>query len=586
MGRAGLQSKSTGMDLLIVTVAALAVRMVYLFSIQGEPLFDFPQVDARVYWDEAIRIAGGGSGPAGDAASAGVYYTPPLFKWVLAALVKLFGGDAGAARWALALLSSLTAPAVCALARPILGRGGSLAAGMLVAFYAPAVFYGAELLSASTVLLLNGTMLVLLLCAEERGRGGGAALFLTGGLLLGLSAITRPTILLFALLLLIRYGRMPRRAGMLLAGIAIAIVPVTIQNMMAGDFVLVSSNGGLNFYMGNHEGTDGRSARAPELPNEPGEARRAAERIAAAESGRSLKPSEVSFYWFRKGINWIAGDPAGWAALTCKRTIYLLNDREISDNIDFHTLREVSLPLKLTPLRFGLLLALGAVGLRRVLRTREGRLLALYGMAVALPPILFFVVGRFRLPLLPFLAVAGAAGAIDIVQTIRRWNSVSWKERASPILLFFIVLNLSLLPWFGINRDMSWHYHYLCGDTFYRKGDPDRAVLSFEESFTRNPDVPLTRNALGFLYAELGRNLDRAEELIRGAIAREPGRRRFYLDSLGWVLFKQGRLDHAAEAFEEAIPLFAPEERGSREEAERHLGQVRRAIEQSQDRPR
>lgn len=68
-------------------------------------------------------------------------------------------------------------------------------------------------------------------------------------------------------------------------------------------------------------------------------------------------------------------------------------------------------------------------------------------------------------------------------------------------------------------------------------------------------------NDLGFLWADHGRNLGQAEELVRRAVAAEPDNTAF-LDSLGWVLYKRGKfsealppLTRAASPAEQADPV-------------------------------
>ncbi len=549
-------------DVAILAVALLA-RVVYLVTIRDDPLFGFPQVDARVFWDHAVQLARGGGGEA-------VFYRPPLLSWILAIAIRLFGESPGAARTALGLFSALAAPLAAQIARPVTGRWGALAAGLFTALFAPAVFYGAELLPASTALVLDLAALRALIAAEE---GRKPFPYGVAGSLLGFSALGRPTILLFVPLLLIRLRRAPRFAFALLAGTLVAIAPATIHNAAGGDRVLISSNGGLNFYLGNHEGADGRSARAIDLPDEPGEARRAASAIASREAGRALTPSAISRYWFRRAFRWIATDPAGWAALTARRLFYLCNSHEISDNIDFYAIAERSAPLRYLPFRFAILFVLAALGTRRLVTGRAGRLVALYALAAAAPPLLFFVVGRFRLALLPFLAVSAAAGVVEIA-SLRR---APRRRLLAPIAVALAAGALTGWNSFGVRADATWHYHYLVGDALYRQGKVKESAAAFEEAFRRNSNSAATRNALGFLYAESGGDLDRAEELVRGALALDPARRRFYLDSLGRVLFCRGDLAAAAAAFEEAIPLFREEESFSKREALGHLADVRAA---------
>jgi tetratricopeptide (TPR) repeat protein len=59
-------------------------------------------------------------------------------------------------------------------------------------------------------------------------------------------------------------------------------------------------------------------------------------------------------------------------------------------------------------------------------------------------------------------------------------------------------------------------------------------------------------NDLGYLYADQGKNLEKAEAMIRKAVQEEPDRSA-YLDSLGWVLFKRGRFKEAVDPLEKAV---------------------------------
>jgi tetratricopeptide (TPR) repeat protein len=59
-------------------------------------------------------------------------------------------------------------------------------------------------------------------------------------------------------------------------------------------------------------------------------------------------------------------------------------------------------------------------------------------------------------------------------------------------------------------------------------------------------------NALGYSYAEDGKDLAVAEKLVVRALALKPGAAAF-LDSLGWVYFKQGKFELALETLQKAV---------------------------------
>jgi len=69
------------------------------------------------------------------------------------------------------------------------------------------------------------------------------------------------------------------------------------------------------------------------------------------------------------------------------------------------------------------------------------------------------------------------------------------------------------------------------------RGDEAREVL--EDLFTDHAEDPVVLNALGYTLADQGRELDRAERLIRAALKQDP-ENPAYLDSLGWLHYRKG----------------------------------------------
>jgi len=87
------------------------------------------------------------------------------------------------------------------------------------------------------------------------------------------------------------------------------------------------------------------------------------------------------------------------------------------------------------------------------------------------------------------------------------------------------------------------------------------------------PDDPTTCNFYGYLLALMGKDLDRAEELIGKALASEP-QNGYYMDSLGWVFFMRGDYPRAIEELEKAAAV-------TRDDPVilEHLGDAYRAVE-------
>jgi len=69
------------------------------------------------------------------------------------------------------------------------------------------------------------------------------------------------------------------------------------------------------------------------------------------------------------------------------------------------------------------------------------------------------------------------------------------------------------------------------------------------------PDNAEVANSLGYYLAEKAVDLDRAEKMVRQALAADPGNGA-YLDSLGWVLYRQGRFEGALDYLIQAVNVL------------------------------
>ena len=81
------------------------------------------------------------------------------------------------------------------------------------------------------------------------------------------------------------------------------------------------------------------------------------------------------------------------------------------------------------------------------------------------------------------------------------------------------------------------------------------------------PDQPQAFNALGYSYADRNMKLPEARQLIEQALKLSPGDV-FILDSMGWVLYRQGDLAGALEHLDRAYSQRADPEIAA------HLGEV------------
>jgi predicted Zn-dependent protease len=89
------------------------------------------------------------------------------------------------------------------------------------------------------------------------------------------------------------------------------------------------------------------------------------------------------------------------------------------------------------------------------------------------------------------------------------------------------------------------------GSSLERNGEGKAAEDVFLKLLEQRPHDAATQNYLGYMWADKGVQLDRAREMLEKAVGREP-RNAAYLDSLGWVYFRLGRIDSAEKNLREA----------------------------------
>ncbi len=94
----------------------------------------------------------------------------------------------------------------------------------------------------------------------------------------------------------------------------------------------------------------------------------------------------------------------------------------------------------------------------------------------------------------------------------------------------------------------------------------DEAAKCYDEVLKRVPGNPVTLNNYAYLLAEANERLEEAEAMANRALAAEPNNP-VYLDTLGWIYYRQGRYQQAVQVLEKAVE-DAPQE----PELRYHLG--------------
>ena len=557
---------------LILFLAALVVRTAFIVDQADDLSFRNPLVDAYTYDRSARSVAESGLG-----AIERPYYQPPLYPMLLGLLYAATDGSWVAPRIVQALLGAAIVGLVTHLAMRASGTVAAIVAGVSLTAYGPAIYFEGELLPTTLVLFANTVALVLAARADEQRRS--SALWFMAGVVLGVSCAARPTGLLLAAGVVIwsiagtSARSRWRDAAVLVAGVALPILPFTIANLAVKEPVLVSWNGGINFYLGNGAGSDSLAAI------QPGHAwdRLQVEPLRAGVTRRS----EESRYWFRRGIAEAARDPAAWSRALGRKALRLLDAWETPRNTDYEVARRRSRILDQPLLGFGWVAPFAFLALASKRRSRYFGLLVIAIAAVAVENLLFFVAGRYRLEAVPVLCVLAGVG---VAHCVREGVSAFRPVGLAAALAATVV---TLGDWLGERRIDEARAALQRGTIARRAGFDAEAEREFRRALVRSPDdadahrqladLELARGeyegailhygrAIGaapdYVSAHLGRaqalekvgrRADAEEHYLR-ALDADPWSAEAYLN-YGVYLAIDGRRDQARRAFERGLEI-------------------------------
>ncbi|HOY68339.1 MAG TPA: hypothetical protein PLP29_15770 [Candidatus Ozemobacteraceae bacterium] len=367
--------------------------------------------------DMAIHLDLARSVTAGHPAQAVLYTNPGYYH--LLALVLWLGGDQETIFSLQMLIGASLGPFLfLTLRRAGFGMAAAAFAGAFLALNQSFVFLE-QFLLLEPIHAACFTMLIAALIGLRPGRSSTAAVVLPMAAL----HLLRPNIVLFWPVVLWRARRRGcsgRALALMIAlWLPVLFVAPALTWLRSGECVFSTQNLGDNFFIGNHAGANGTF--------QAGEAFHRTRKEAEA-----LPPAERTSHWIRAAIrSW--DSPWGWIRLTLRKVALVWGPWELPSNVSLQAMEEIS-PTLAGPvlIRFGTLAPLGLAGMFLLLLNRNesrkrdlGKLLLAGSLVLTLMIAVFFVLGRYRLPLAILLAIgAGQAIATFVSAPRARWGII------------------------------------------------------------------------------------------------------------------------------------------------------------------
>lgn len=535
-------STLTWRGLAAVFAVAFLVRVVVATELSKTALYQSPQLDALEFLRWAQDLA------------AGRFEFPPypthgpVYPAFLAVLLKLFDGSLAAVRWVQAALGAGSCVLVAVLAGRLGGRWSGVLGGLLLALYGPLVFVDTALWEEGVYFALLLAGLWLLTGPWRNGLAAAAA-----GLTLGLAVLVRPTALVLLPLWLLAVVLPPwsssaepwrRRIlapALVTLAVAVLVVPVVVHVSRAnGTFLLVRGFGSINLYIGNDPA--GGGAQNARLGGDW-------DRLESAPLREGLGMPDLEGYYTGLTLERIRHDPWGFVSVLLSKAVWLVQAEEVRDNHSYYFFQERSRLLAWLP-GFGLLGPLALCGLVTAWRGRPRPwLLTGYLVLMAGTVVIALMGMRYRMPLIPVLAVFAGLGAARLWELARRRTWRPLAALGALVLVAAVLVHLRHHP-ASHNPAEEWA---LTGSSLEQLGRLDEAEEAFRKATEADPGSALGWDGLGRIAVHRG-DLVKARESFERAVRADPGFRRSHFH-LGQVLRHAGEADAAIAEYEAAVAI-------------------------------
>lgn len=537
------------MWLWLILAAALFFRMGHFAMLSGDPVADIPVLDSGSYDRMARQIAFGGGMPEK------VYFQAPFYPYFLAFLYRISAGNLDLVRLVQILLDVLSVVFVFRIARRLFNLQTAILAGFGMAWY-PVLIFNTGLLLKTTLNVFWATLMLWLIF--EPWRRLEFLRYVCLGLATGWAAATQGSVLLQVPLLFIwivvdgpwrAVSRWTKTMAWFVLGLVLSIGPFTLRNYnVSGRFVLLTAQGGANFYLGNSPHSDGTSRRPPRIRMTPEHEEADFHREAEHALGRTLTPEEASAYWTQQALQWIRDNPADALRLQIRKLGLFWNRVEIPDNYDFDFYRRYSVFIRYPRYPFWIIGCLGLTGML-VMRTTWRKTWFLYAWIVSYCGIwvMFHIYSRYRLPVVSFLMPFAAAVPVWLRLN---WRQGHYRRIAGAVIAATVIAVLQALPLTGYTHAQPL---FNLGSGLTRQGDLEGASQAYQSALAVTPDyVPAMVN-LGKIAWAQGRRAD-AVQWWTSALERDPDTVEAH-SNLGTYYAMTGDMETAVTHFMHAVQI-------------------------------
>lgn len=534
--------------LILIILVATFLRFFHYYELKTKnPIFDFPIVDGAEYVKIADYILTKNFlGPPSS------YYHPPFYYYFVAILLKIFNHSINGIKIFQIFLDLLSILMLYYVCKRIFNKKTALVASFIYAIYGPIIKASLEILPSVLIGFLFLFSIFCLLKFYEYGKDKPLRWIwlLIGGIGYGFLSITLTNFLILLPLLLgwlwVVFKEKTLKNGFkyLTIFLLLTLAPTTLVTMRNYLYVLepviISYNGGINFYVGNNLEMEKTVAIQPGYQWD-------SLMTSAYLSERITNFSEQQNYWYKKGINFIIQNPLVWLCKTLKKAILFFNAYEFPRNVDDTFFNNFSIVNRFPLTKADIVFPLSFAGIIFILvydtnlrkkRTLQFMLLMLSGYAITI--ILIFITSRYRLPIISLLCIFAGYYIIKFIESIKYKNFV---HLTKLIILLAVFIPLTQIKFFKhsypyhkpaslsytqiINAltenkrfskienylnagfalpddERTYEFLFTAGTYYNKMNNREKAIECFKKSIDLNPNFHYPLNHLGYIYKKDG----------------------------------------------------------------------------------
>ena len=494
-----------------LVVAGALLRIGHMLALRKLPFFYTLNADSKAYDDWAQKLA------SGNWIGNSVFYQDPLYPYFLGVFYHFFGRNLLWIRLFQIGLGTAVIVFVYHVSAKLFGKKSGLLSAALVAFYRPFIFTDNEIEKTSLGIFLVAVFILLYLKPKLHYQ-------FFAGVTLALGVLVRANLLLLIpIAAFFRIGRNSKRAApvALLLGASLILAPVLLRNRLIGrEWVLTTAQSGQNFYMGNAPHNSlGDGTFPPFIRPHILFAQHDFAAYAEKQFGHPLTSGQVSSFWWGLSFKHALTSPAFFLRVMIQKVVLFWNNFEPPDNQSIYFLSLHSAVLRLPLVSFALLSVLFAIGAVAHCRGREAQQLLIFVGIYALSVSAFYLVSRYRIPIIPVMAVI-AGGAFQPLEKLVSKQPV--KLPWGPPFAGVVAGLVAHIPFTNMSREAGYAFGYTAMAQLYvRESNPKRAIESYEEALRLNPSHLMVTIPLAELYQQT-RDYSAAQRVLEDGLKVKP----------------------------------------------------------------